>query len=175
MDTAATGEPSRLARLARGVRASLRAGTRLVTRLGLDVALPRLCPSCRDLITYNVLCPACWRMLCARRLNQPGALANDTSRRSSIVVAHTALRRVKATQQQVGLSHAERTTNVQGAFRVDAAAKPKVAGRRLVLIDDVLTSGATVGACTRALLRAGAANVDVLVFARVVDGGKAPI
>jgi predicted amidophosphoribosyltransferase len=64
---------------------------------------------------------------------------------------------------------------VQGAFRVDAATKPKVAGRRLILIDDVLTSGATVDACARALLRAGAANVDVLVFARVVDGGKTPI
>jgi ComF family protein len=270
MDTAATVEPSRLARIARGVRASLRAGTRVVTRLGLDLALPRLCPSCRDLVTDNGLCPTCWgklafiappycprlgipfvydpgpgilsmqaiadppafnraraavrfedvsrklvhafkygdrldlaplmgrwmahagrelladadalvpvplhwRRLWGRRFNQSGALANEISRISSIAVAHTALRRVKATQQQVGLSHAERTTNVQGAFRVDAAAKPKVAGRRLILIDDVLTSGATVGACARALLRAGAANVDVLVFARVVDGGKTPI
>src|ERR1700730_8703110 len=98
--------------------------------------------------------PLHWRRGWGRRLNQSGALAKEISRSSGIAVAHTALRRVKATQQQVGLSHAERTTNVQGAFRVDAAAKPKVAGRRLILIDDVLTSGATVSACARALLRA---------------------
>ena len=59
--------------------------------------------------------------------------------------------------------------------RVDPAAKPQVAGRRLVLIDDVLTSGATAEACARALLRAGAHQVDVLVLARVVDGAKTPI
>ena len=47
--------------------------------------------------------------------------------------------------------------------------RPAVAGRRLVLVDDVITSGATVDGCARALLRAGAANVDVLVFARVAD------
>jgi ComF family protein len=113
------------------------------------------------------------RRLWGRRFNQSGALAKEISHASGIAVAHTALRRVKATQQQVGLTHAERATNMQGAFRVDT--KPKVAGRRLILIDDVLTSGATVSACARALLRAGAANVDVLVFARVVDGGKTPI
>ena len=49
-----------------------------------------------------------------------------------------------------------------------------MAGRRLVLVDDVLTSGATVDACARALLRAGARNVDVLVFARVVDAARPP-
>ncbi len=53
-----------------------------------------------------------------------------------------------------------------------ADGKAAIAGRRLVLVDDVLTSGATVDACTRALLRAGAANVDVLVFARVVAAAK---
>jgi predicted amidophosphoribosyltransferase len=64
---------------------------------------------------------------------------------------------------------------VQGAFRVASERKADVKGRRFILVDDVLTSGATVDACARALLRAGAAHVDVLVFARVVAGGRSPI
>jgi len=55
------------------------------------------------------------------------------------------------------------------AHPVPPAGKPVVAGRRLVLVDDVLMSGATVDGCAQALLRAGAANVDVLIFARVAD------
>ena len=83
-------------------------------------------------------------------------------------VLHGALKRVRSTPQQVGLSKTERADNVQGTFRVPAEEKAQVAGRRLVLIDDALTSGATVYTCARALLRAGAAHVNVLVFARVV-------
>ncbi len=64
---------------------------------------------------------------------------------------------------------------MQGAFRVPAEEKTNVTGRRLVLIDDVLTSGATVDTCARSLLRAGAAHVDVLVFARVVSPARTPI
>ena len=79
----------------------------------------------------------------------------------------------KATAQQVGLSRAERARNVQGAFRVPERQAPRWRAAGCVLVDDVLTSGATVDACARALLRAGAANVDVLVFARVVDA-RAP-
>ena len=91
-------------------------------------------------------------------------------------VLHGALKRVRATPQQVGLSKTERADNVQGAFRVPADEKAQVAGRRLVLIDDVLTSGATADTpCARALMRAGAAHVDVLVFARVVAAGRSPI
>lgn len=262
MDTAASMQPSRFARLSQGLRASL--------RLGLDTALPPLCPACRDLVTDSGLCPACWgklsfiaapycprlgipfaydpgpgilsmqaianppaysraraavryddvaaklvhafkygdrldlapmvgrwmaragrdlfenadalvpvplhwRRLWARRFNQSAALAETISRASGIRVAHAPLRRVKATAQQVGLSRKDRASNVQGAFRVDAAAKAEITGRRLIVIDDVLTSGATSEACARALLRAGAAQVDVLVFARVVDGGNTPI
>ena len=87
--------------------------------------------------------------LWARRFNQSAALAEAISRETGIAVAHTALRRVKATAQQVGLSRAERATNVQGAFRVAPEGKAEVAGRRLILIDDVLTSGRDVG-CLRA-------------------------
>ena len=226
MKAAPSHSPSHLARLTHGLRATL--------RLGLDTALPRLCPACRDLVTDQGVCPACWsklafisapycprlgipfaydpgpgilsmqaiadppsyrraraavryddvaaklvhafkygdrldlspllgrwmvragkdlfegadalvpvplhwRRLWARRFNQSAALAQAISRATTIPVTHAALRRVKATTQQVGLSRAERATNVQGAFRVDPAGKAEVAGRRLIVIDDVLT------------------------------------
>jgi predicted amidophosphoribosyltransferase len=86
-----------------------------------------------------------------------------------VPVAAHALKRVKPTAQQFGLRRTERAANVQGAFRVPPHGKAAVTRRRLVLIDDVLTTGATVDGCARALLRAGAANVDVLVFARVAE------
>ncbi len=88
---------------------------------------------------------------------------------SGVPIASGALKRVKATAQQVGLSRSERATNVQGAFSVSPEGEAAVAGRGLVLVDDVLASGATIDGCARALLRAGAANVDVLVFAMVAD------
>jgi ComF family protein len=119
--------------------------------------------------------PLHWRRLWARRFNQSASLAQAVSAVSDVPVLHGALKRSKSTLHQVGLSQAERAVNVQGAFRVPPEGKGEIAGRRLVLVDDVLTSGATVDACTRALLRAGAANVDVLVFARVVAAAKSAI
>jgi ComF family protein len=119
--------------------------------------------------------PLHWRRLWARRFNQSATLAGTISDICGVPVLHGTLKRVRATPQQVGLSKTERADNVQGAFRVPADEKANVAGRRLVLIDDVLTSGATADTCARALLRAGAANVDVLVFARVVAPLRAPI
>jgi predicted amidophosphoribosyltransferase len=119
--------------------------------------------------------PLHWRRLWARRFNQSATLARAISDIAGVPVLHGALKRVRATPQQVGLSKTERADNVQGAFRVVAEEKPQVAGRRLVLSDDVLTSGATVDTCARALLRAGAAHVDVLVFARVVAPVRTPI
>jgi ComF family protein len=113
--------------------------------------------------------PLHWRRRWARRFNQSAMLAAAVSAISRVPIAAGALKRVKATSQQVGPSRSERAANVQGAFRVPPEGKPAVVGRRLVLIDDVLTSGATVEGCAKALLRAGAANVDVLVFARVAD------
>jgi ComF family protein len=113
--------------------------------------------------------PLHWRRLWARRFNQSAMLAAAISRETGLPVAAGALKRIKPTTQQFGLSRTERAANVQGAFRVPADGKAEVTRRRLVLIDDVLTTGATVDGCARALLRAGAANVDVLVFARVAE------
>ena len=111
----------------------------------------------------------------SRRYNQSGALARAIERQFGVKVTSEALRRVRPTQQQIGLSRSQRASNVQGAFKVVADRSADIQGRRIVLIDDVLTSGATADACARALLRAKAAQVDVLVFARVVDTHKAPI
>ncbi len=113
--------------------------------------------------------PLHWRRLWTRRFNQAALLAEAISRSCGRPVWHAALRRVRATSQQVGLSKTERAGNVQAAFRVPEESKAIIRGKRIVLVDDVLTSGATVDACARALLRGGALNVDVVVFACVVD------
>jgi ComF family protein len=108
--------------------------------------------------------------LLTRRFNQAAALAAIVGQEAGKPCDLSLLARVKATKAQVGLSRAQRADNVQGAFRVPAGAESRVRGRRIVLVDDVLTSSATANAAARALLRAGAASVDVLVFARVVTG-----
>src|ERR1700744_3113883 len=119
--------------------------------------------------------PLHWRRGWSRRYNQSGVLARMIEKESGVAVAAEVLRRIRPTEQQIGLSRPQRASNVQGAFKVAPDRQHVVSGRRIVLIDDVLTSGATVDACARALLRAKAAAVDVLVFARVVDGQRTPI
>jgi ComF family protein len=105
-----------------------------------------------------------------RRFNQANALAEVISKASNLPNDPFVLKRTKATPSQVGLTRAQRAENMHGAFAVPEAEKIKIEGRALVLIDDVLTSGATLNAAARVLLRAGAARVDALVFARVVSG-----
>lgn len=119
--------------------------------------------------------PLHWQRSWSRRYNQSGALARVIAGQAGIPVWGDVLRRTRQTRQQVGLSRAERARNVQGAFNVALEKKAAIQGRRVVLVDDVLTSGATVDTCARALLRARAASVDVLVFARVVEPFKTPI
>lgn len=107
-----------------------------------------------------------WR----RRFNQAALLARSVARISGIPCDTHSLDRVKRTRPQVGLTRAQRAENLQGAFRVPAGAKPRLAGRRVLLIDDVTTTGATGNAASRALLRGGAKRVDLLTFATVSAG-----
>ena len=101
--------------------------------------------------------------------NQAAALGREIARRAGKPFEPALLRRIKATRSQVGLSREQRVQNMQGAFRAAPAAS--VQGRRIALVDDVLTSGATANAAARALLRAGAAQVDLIVFAEGCDIG----
>jgi ComF family protein len=114
------------------------------------------------------------RRLWARRFNQAALLADVIGRLSGVKVDAFALTRRRHTKPQVGLSRAERLTNLAGAFRVAETAKPRLAGLRVLLVDDVLTTGSTADLAAKALLRGGAKAVDVLVFARVVQDGAMP-
>jgi len=105
-----------------------------------------------------------WR----RRFNQAMALGQVVSARSGVPCDPFLLARVKRTKPQIGLTRPQRQENLQGALRVPEEAKTRLAGLRVVLVDDVLTTGATANAAARALLRGGAKSVDVLAFARVV-------
>jgi ComF family protein len=111
-----------------------------------------------------------WR-LWWRRFNQAMALAQVIGSAHGRPCEPALLARVKRTRSQVGLSRAQRGDNLQGAFRVPVEQRPWLKGKRVLLVDDVLTTGATANAASRALLRAGASAVDVLAFARVVTDG----
>ncbi len=110
--------------------------------------------------------------LMKRRYNQSALLARALSKRSGVPVSTTALLRTKRTPTQGGLSAVGRRRNVSGAFSVPD--KEAVKGQRLILIDDVMTTGATLSACARTLKRAGAARVDAICLARVVKPLPAP-
>lgn len=105
--------------------------------------------------------------LWSRRYNQAMELARVIGGVSGRPVDAGALARVKATARQTGLTKAQRGENLQGAFRVSEDMRPRIEARRILLVDDVLTTGATLNAASRALLRARAARVDVLTFTRV--------
>jgi ComF family protein len=109
-----------------------------------------------------------------RRFNQSAELARHVAKLSGVAFAPLALERIKRTRQQVGLAAKERAANVRGAFQVPAAGKITVSGRRVLLIDDVFTTGATVAAATKALTKAGARSVDVLTFALALPGDFLP-
>ena len=106
--------------------------------------------------------------LAGRGFNQSAWLASAVGRRTGVPIQVDALKRTRRTPTQGGLSARARRRNVAGAFAVRPRRAGLVEGKRVLLVDDVLTTGATLSACTRALKRAGARHVDVLVLARVV-------
>jgi ComF family protein len=109
------------------------------------------------------------RRLFHRRYNQALLLANEVSRLSGVPVIADALARVRSTAPLGSKSPAERAVEVANVFRVRTRRVPALIGRRVLLIDDVMTSGATANACAAVLLGAGVAGIDVLVAARVPD------
>ncbi|MBB3594271.1 ComF family protein [Rhizobium sp. BK529] len=102
----------------------------------------------------------------SRKFNQAAELARHLARLAEKPLLPGTLLRAKRTSQQVGLGVRAREDNVRGAFVIAANKENDVFGKRIVLVDDVYTTGATVSAATRVLRKAGAADITVLTFAR---------
>lgn len=111
--------------------------------------------------------PLHWLRRLKRGYNQSDALAESLARRLGLETQRP-VRRIKYTEHLVGTSLAKRAEIVRGAFKVDARRAPDLKGRTILLVDDVLTTGATTGAAARVLKRAGAARVVVAVLSRAL-------
>lgn len=116
---------------------------------------------------WAVPVPLHWLRRLERGYNQSDALAEALARRLGLE-ARRPVRRIKYTEHLVGTSLAKRAEIVRGAFEVDARRAPDLKGRTILLVDDVLTTGATAGAVARALKRAGASRVVVAVLSRAL-------
>lgn len=115
-----------------------------------------------------------WRIM-RRRFNQSALLAQALSKRVGAPADVLTLKRIRATPLQQGLNASQRRRNVRGAFAVDPKRAQRIRGRKVILVDDVLTTGATVEACAKVLRRAGASQIGVLTAARVAAPETAAI
>ena len=113
--------------------------------------------------------------LIRRRYNQAAEMARPLARRAGLAYWPGALVRKRAGESQAGKSGSGRRRNVAGAYICPKGWSGRVAGKRILLIDDVMTTGATAEACARALVKAGAAAVDLAVIARVREAGGVSI
>jgi ComF family protein len=112
--------------------------------------------------------PLHWTRLATRRFNQAALLAQAIGRNAGLPVLPQALQRRRATRSQGHLGRLARFRNVKGSISVAARHESAVTNRRILLIDDVITTGATVESTAKALISAGARQVDVLALAKVV-------
>lgn len=114
-----------------------------------------------------------WRIW-SRGFNQSAEIGRELSRLTGWPLAVDIVQRHRSTPPLRGLGRKARARTVSGAFNLPKAARERVAGRAILLVDDVFTTGATVSACARLLVRAGAADVQIATFARVVERPDSP-
>lgn len=112
--------------------------------------------------------PLHWTRLLRRRFNQSALLAQQAASATARAYVPDLLVRERRTRSQGGLDRDQRRRNVRRAFAVRPCYQERIAGARVVIVDDVYTTGATLAECAKVLLRAGAGAVDVLTLARVV-------
>ncbi len=152
--------------VAREVALKLKYSGRLACAETMAQAMARLLPADADLLVPVPLHR--WRIW-SRGFNQAALIARSLGRAGGVPVALDLVRRVKATPVLRGLGVGGRAKAVAGAFALAPGAKARLAGRTIVLVDDIHTSGATATACARVLKRGGAARVILLCWARVLD------
>jgi len=143
-------------------------------KYGLDQAvgraiaeyLPGSLPLAREDYDVVMAVPLHWRRLWWRGFNQAALLGAEIARRLDLALDTAALVRVRWTAPQTARDQDERRRNVRRAFAVKHPGR--VAGRRILLVDDVMTTGATADECARTLIQAGARRIDVFTLARVL-------
>lgn len=175
-DCAATPPPYRTARAAVAYN-DASAGLVLGLKYGDRTHLARIMAGMMARVAANPLAsgalvvpvPLHPRRMRRRLFNQAALLARALAKGTNAEVGLDILHRRRDTPPTRGMSRVQRARNVAGAFRVMPKAKARLAGRNVLLVDDVMTTGATVEACARALLRAGSPIVDIVTFARVTN------
>ncbi|MAK62988.1 MAG: amidophosphoribosyltransferase [Ponticaulis sp.] len=144
-------------------RGGRRSGLKLYARYIYEMAREQI-----DTADVLIPVPIHYRRLASRGYNQAGWLATALGQLTSTPVAHRLIRRKKPTKSQGHLTARQRKQNVAGAFVLTESGYTRLQGQRIVIVDDVLTSGATLNACARTLSQAKPANIDVVTLARVV-------